>query len=131
MLYRLNEYIRVGEERLEMDSVQELKQVSPKAIALLLAKGRISAIRLPPLAVLPDWEEKAEKYAERGIESFQDLVDSAPSLLSEEGLDVEADIEDAVKWVDPEYDTPGATPVFGFTDVYELKDDDDESVDEA
>lgn len=124
MMYHVLESLRYlnSGERILAGTVSSLKGLSPKAIELLLAKGRIAKVQAPPLAILPGFEERAVEYAERGIEDIHDLT---------EAEDVPAeDIQEAKRWF-TEYDSPGATPMMApvAPDVFELdKVDDDELV---
>lgn len=84
-------------------SLQSLKHVSPKAIALLLEKERIAKWQSPPLEVLPGWSRKAAVFAEVGILTVSDLVGADPEKLLEEleipAMALERCLEEVAQWV--------------------------------
>jgi hypothetical protein len=119
MQYRVLESLKYTQsgKRLEVGTIDDLKKLSPETIARLIAKGRISALQPPPLAILPGFEEQAKAYAEKGIKTVNDMSGD------------EDDFDEALKWSTPGHDSPGVTRDYMTTslgeDVYEVSEDDD------
>ena len=103
-MYRILVNLRWGNgRRLVKGTLDSLKGVSPKLIAVLLGKDAIAEVQGPPLDVLPEWEEKAKAFQEVGVEDVSDLVDADLTVLSEE-LDtpveeLEQSVEEALHYV--------------------------------
>lgn len=113
MLYRVLESLRYlkSSERIPAGAIRSLKRVSPATIEMLLKKKRIVEVHAPPLAIIPGFEERAEVYAEQGIQDVNDLVEAEEVP--------EEDIEEAMRWVTPGYDGP---------DVYEVEDNESKAI---
>jgi len=105
MLYRVLSNITFQNgERLVKGSKSQLLGRSPKTIELLLRRGGISEVQIPPLRVLPGWEERAKLLESVGIVTIAQLLEADLSNVSVK-LNVplvvlERAVDSARRWID-------------------------------
>jgi len=89
-----------------MGTISPLKNVSAPLLKKLEAMGRISKVKGPPLAIVPDFQEYIDDLAEVEVTELTDFLDAEPADLVE-ALNMPADEvaelqEDNLHWIEPE-----------------------------
>lgn len=75
-MYRLHQAIAVKKRTIPRGSLVTDGTFAPAAAAALMARGVISQVEAPPLAIIPGWKVRADRLARVGIITVADFLDA-------------------------------------------------------
>lgn len=82
-MYRVLDTITIVHSGKEIPTgtVGRLEELSERSRAALLAVGVIAPVAMPPLAILPGWEFRANRLNKVGVINAEQLIDANPDEL--------------------------------------------------
>jgi len=83
-MYRILSALGKGSRVLAAGSFSDLAWLSEKQRDRLMELGKIGTVRPPPLAILPGWKRRAERFAVQGIITVVDFLEANTKELVEQ-----------------------------------------------
>ena len=95
--YRILNNLAMGEGHIPRGTIHRLR-LSTGKINRLIEVGAISQVSTPPLAILPDWEERASRLKSLEIITIEDLFEALDDVPEQVAQLFETQVEVVLQW---------------------------------